>query len=266
MVARSSRLSFGSVFSSKAHEFFVPERYSLHRKQFDCEVVCLFRRSVLTWAFLMTNTRQILHCLIRASLIVTAAAFLAAPVHAQSSSAKKKRTVWVAPPTGSLLGGGYADAGNTDSSNAAATTLGANEKSSFRTALGELNTQAGTIVDGYALIIPAVALQTGVPQDTIKKQRAATGMTYGELLVANSMAKGSGKAFNEIVNMRGKEKSWQELSLRLRINIDSITARLKNAAESVKYAQSRKDKSRQQNIGDLMNHTIENLNATGKGG
>jgi hypothetical protein len=251
--------------SSKAREFFVPERYSLHRNQFDREVFCLFRRSVLTWAILMTNTRQILHSLIRASLIVTAAGFLAAPVHAQSSSAKK-RTVWVDPPTGSLLGGGYSNAGSTDSPNAAATTLGANEKSSFRTALGELNTQAGTIVDGYALIIPAVALQAGVPQDTIKKQRAATGMTYGELLVANSMAKGSGKAFNEIVNMRGKEKSWQELSLRLRINIDSITARLKNAAESVKYAQSRKDKRRQQNVGDVMDQTIHNLNATGRGG
>ena len=178
------------------------------------------------------------------------------PCAAQTAqpSPHKKRTVYTPPPTGSLLGGGYTSAGDTDAvaNPPTAYSVSSADKASFRQALAHFDAQSSTVVDGYALIVPAVKLQTGVPAETLKWQRQKTGLTYGELLVANSLASGSGKSFNDILAMKNKGQSWSQISQSLRINIDSITTRLKTAEESVKYAQSRKKEKRNQNVGDTM--------------
>ena len=98
-------------------------------------------------------------------------------------------------------------------------------------------------MDGYALIVPAVKLQTGVPAETLKWQRQKTGMTYGELLVTNSLANGSGKSFNDILAMKNKGQSWSQISQSLRINIDSITTRLKTAEESINTRRAARKKN-----------------------
>lgn len=169
-------------------------------------------------------------------------------------SPHKKRTIYTPPPTGSLLGGGYTDAGDADvvASPQRASTVSVADKPTFRQALAHFEAQSGTVVDGYALVVPAVKLQTGVPAETLKWQRQKTGLTYGELLVANSLATGSGKSFNEIIAMKNKGQSWSQISQSLKINIDSITSRLKTAEESIKYAQSRKREKRNQNVSDTM--------------
>jgi hypothetical protein len=105
-----------------------------------------------------------------------------------------------------------------------------------------------------------VKLQTGVPADTLKKQHDITGMTFGELLVGNSLAVGSGKSFSDILALKRTGQSWSEISKRLGINIDSITQRLKKAEESIKYAQSRRQQRRQQNVRD----TIDQMGPAGR--
>ena len=168
----------------------------------------------------------------------------------------KKRTVYTPPPTGSLLGGGYTSAGDTDarsqSTEASTICSGSSDKASFRQALAQFDAQSRarwwTVMPSSA---PAVRLQT-VFRKTLKWQRQKTGMTYGELLVTNSLANGSGKSFNDILAMKNKGQSWSQISQSLRINIDSITTRLKTAEESVKYTQSRKKEKRNQNVGDTM--------------
>ncbi len=174
------------------------------------------------------------------------------PCQAQTSAPRKKRTVWVDPATGSLLGGGYADAGDSNDARPTTASVSAAEKPSFKTALNDLNAQTATVVEGWSLIGPAVSSQTGVPVETVRKQRAATGLSFGELLVANSLATGSGKTFNEIVRMKAKSQSWDQLAKQLNINIDSITARLRAAGDSVKYAESRKQKRRERNVRDTL--------------
>ena len=187
------------------------------------------------------------------------------PCQAQTSVPAKKRTVWVEPPTGSLLGRGAVDAGDHDDGRSATATVSAAEKPTVRTALGELNAQSATVVEGVSLIGPAVSGQTGVPLDTLKKQRAATGLSFGELLVANSLASGSGKSFNEIVRMKAKAQTWSHLAQQLNINIDSISTRLRTATESVKYAESRRNQRREQNIRDTLRDS-RNLSRANPGG
>ena len=187
------------------------------------------------------------------------------PCQAQTSAPAKKRTVWVDPPTGSLLGRGAINAGDQGDGRSSAATVSAAEKPTFRKALGDLDAQSATVVEGWALIGPAVTWQTGVPVETLKKQRAATGLSFGELLVANSLASGSGKSFNEIVRMKAKAQTWSQLAQQLNINIDSISARLRTASESVKYADSRRRQRREQNTRDTMDQ-IKNAGKMTPGG
>jgi hypothetical protein len=160
--------------------------------------------------------------------------------------------VWVDPPTGSLLGRGAIKAGDQGDGRSSAATVSAAEKPTFRTAVGDLDAQSATVVEGWALIGPAVTWQTGVPLDILKKQRAATGLSFSELLVANSLANGSGKSFNEIVRMKAKAQTWTQLAQQLNINIDSISARLRTASESVKYAESRRRQRQEQNVNGVL--------------
>jgi hypothetical protein len=198
-----------------------------------------------------------------ASLAVATTIIL--PCQAQTSAPAKKRTVWVEPPTGSLLGRGAIDAGDQGDGRSSAAAVSAAEKPTFRTALGELNAQSATVVEGLALIGPAVAWQTGVSLDILKRQRAATGLSFGELLVANSLAVGSSKSFNEVVRMKAKAQTWSHLAQQLNINIDSVSARLRTASESVKYAESRRKQRREQNIRDTMDQIKNNGKITPEG-
>ena len=71
-------------------------------------------------------------------------------------------------------------------------------------------------------------------------------------LLIKTLASGSGKSFNEIVKMRAKSPNWSQLALQLNINIDSISARLRSASESVRYAEARRRQRREQNVHDTL--------------
>ena len=195
---------------------------------------------------------------VTASLVVAIAIIL--PCQAQTSAPPTKRTVWVEPPTGSLIGRGSVDAVDNDVARPSTTAISAAEKPSFKTALNDLNAHSATVVEGWSLTIPAVSWQTGVPVEILKKQRAATGLSFGELLVANSLASGSGKSFNQILAMKAKVQGWGQFATQLNINIDSVTARLRAAGESVKYAESRRRQRREQNV----HETTDQLKNAGK--
>jgi hypothetical protein len=100
------------------------------------------------------------------------------------------------------------------------------------------------------LLPTAVSIQTKVPVEVLKKQRSASGLSYGQLLVANSLASGSGKSFDQILALRAKNRSWSQLATNLHISVKSIIARVNAADESVKYAESRRRLRREENLND----------------
>lgn len=181
------------------------------------------------------------------------AAIFALPHGAQaepSPKPAKKRMVWVAPPTGSLLGGGYVDAGEPTKGAPESAARLAGDNSSLRAAVVKLDSESATMVEGWTLIANAVAWQTKVPVKTLKQQHESTGLTYGELLVANSLAAGSGNSFEAVLAMKQKNRSWSDLSKQLKINPDSITARARAASESLRFAHSRRNQRRDENLRD----------------
>lgn len=171
---------------------------------------------------------------------------LAAP----SPAPAKKRTVWVSPPTGSLLGGGYVDAGETPKGAPDSAARLTAENPRLRAAVVKLDAEAKTQVEGWTLIANAVAWQTKVPVKTLKQQHESTGLTYGELLVANSLAVGSGNSFEAVMAMKGKNRNWADVAKQLRINPDSITERAKAASESLRFAHGRRNQRRDENLRD----------------
>ena len=115
-------------------------------------------------------------------------------------------------------------------------------------AIAELDAQSPTTVEGWALIAAAVANQTGVPVRTLKAQRTSSKLTYGELLVAHSLTSGSGKNFQDVVAMHGKGRNWSQMAKEFHIQVDSITARVRAASDSIRFAESRRNLRREQNI------------------
>ncbi len=148
---------------------------------------------------------------------------------------------------GSHLGGGFVDTGQTD--NESTTKLGTfRENTELGAAVAAFDAKAATTVEGWSLIAAAVAWQTKVPVEVLRKQRAGTGLTYGHLLVANSLATGSGKSFDKILALRAKGQNWSQLAKKLHIGVDSIVARVKAADESLKFAEARRKVRREQNF------------------
>jgi len=175
----------------------------------------------------------------------------------------KEATLWVAPPTGSLLGGGFANSGET---HIRPKTI-ARERPGFRNAIELLDRQGGVTVAGVGLVPTAVAWQTKVPVRTLVSQQVDTRLSYGELLIANSLAEGSQKSFKEILAMRTKTKTWGELAMQLHINPDSIKGRAEAASSSISYAEARRNRRREQNLRDSgfeMRHS-QNPNAVEHG-
>jgi hypothetical protein len=122
------------------------------------------------------------------------------------------------------------------------------EQPAFRRAIDSLDGQSGKVMRGVGLVPAAVSTQTGVSVGTLAAQQAETGLSYGELLVADSLAVGSGNSFARILAMRAQTQTWAELSLKLRINPNSIVARAQAAFNSINYAQARFDRRHRESI------------------
>jgi hypothetical protein len=118
----------------------------------------------------------------------------------------------------------------------------------FREAIDSLDAQSGKVMRGLGLVPAAVSTQTRVPLRTLHAQQAETRLSYGELLVADSLAVASGNSFARVLAMRAKTQTWAELSLKLRINPNSIIARAQAAYDSINYAQARFDRRHRETI------------------
>lgn len=172
---------------------------------------------------------------------------ISATLMSAQTTAPRKATIYVAPATGSHLGGGYVSSGAAAPNNRSTSKLGG-ENTALGKAVASLDAKAGTVVEGYALMPTAVSWQTKVPTDVLQKQRQKTGLTYGQLLVANSLATGSGKTFEQVLALRAKSRDWSQLAQSLRVSEKSIVARLKAADDSVTYAEARRKLRRDQSI------------------
>ncbi len=150
---------------------------------------------------------------------------------AQTSSPPKHRemTVWVASPTGSHLGAGYTSSYLT---NIRARTMGKDDPK-LREAVNALDGMGMRQVRGFGLLPASVAWQTETRMRTLIQQQADTGLSYGELLLANTLAAKSKRGFAQVVAMRARTRSWGDLANELNVDPNLLVTRANAAAERI---------------------------------
>ena len=65
---------------------------------------------------------------------------------------------------------------------------------------------------GPEQVLKSISASTGVPVATLEKEKEKTGMSYGDLFAAHSIAKAAGKPFAEIAALKAKGDSWDKIA------------------------------------------------------
>lgn len=65
---------------------------------------------------------------------------------------------------------------------------------------------------GSERVVKSISKSTGVPAATLESQKASTGLTYGDIFAAHSIAKASGKNFAEIAALKKKGQTWDQIA------------------------------------------------------
>jgi hypothetical protein len=118
-----------------------------------------------------------------------------------------------------------------------ATAIQAQNEAVLNQAIKDLNARAKTDAD-KKLVLSAVSQQTQVPEKTLQSQMATTYLNYGELLVADSLAEGSGKTLSSIMALK-QGKGWVALSTEVKINPNSVFDRLRTTGKVVQMSQAK---------------------------
>jgi hypothetical protein len=112
------------------------------------------------------------------------------------------------------------------------------DEAALNRAMHSFNGRARTEADAK-LMLNAISQQTKVPEKTLAAQMKTSRLNYAELLAANSLAEGSGKSLNSIVALQRGGKGWAAVSNDLKIDSNSIVARLNNAEKTVQGGQAK---------------------------
>jgi hypothetical protein len=142
----------------------------------------------------------------------------------------RELTIRVAGQPGSYIGSGYA---STYLTNIRARTI-AREEPDLRAAINELDQLGMLPVQGFGLLPSAVAWQAKKPTHKVVEQQADTGLSYAELLMANSLAVESGNSFTQIIAMRAKTPTWGALARQLGVDTDLIIAKANAASQRIR--------------------------------
>lgn len=65
---------------------------------------------------------------------------------------------------------------------------------------------------GPEQVLKSISSSTHVPVATLEKQKASSGLSYGDLYIAHSVAKASGKSFDEIAALKTKGETWDKIA------------------------------------------------------
>ena len=171
--------------------------------------------------------------IIKQLLVVLGALALVPGITAQDESKPlikhRELTIWITSPIGSHIGSGYA---STYLTNIPARTI-AKDDPKLQNAIRSLDSLGMVSVQGFGLLPAAVAWQTEKPMRAVILQQAQTGLSYGELLMANSLASQSNQSFGHIIAMRAKAQTWGEVAEQLQVDPEFVVDRANIAAQRI---------------------------------
>jgi hypothetical protein len=79
-------------------------------------------------------------------------------------------------------------------------------------------------------MLSIITINTDVAASTLEQERARTGLSFGELYVAHSLALATKKKFSAVVTLKKSGQSWPQIA-------KSHNVRLKGSSELIKEMQ-----------------------------
>ena len=146
-----------------------------------------------------------------------AACLLAAAAPAQDPG--NYRTVYVPPPVGSHLGGGYVrvpiESQGTD-------------ESALLGMITKLNAAGGEKRERQ-FVLEAVSRSTGVSQRELQAQQDILRLRFGDLCAINAIARGNSDKVQQIATLRSKGSTWTQLAKAHGVSLATVVQTTRNA-------------------------------------
>jgi hypothetical protein len=130
-------------------------------------------------------------------------------------------SVYVPPPVGSLLGGGYVRVPKK--------VTGTDEKALLGN-INLLNAAAGS-KDERPFVVAAVSRVTGVSPGQLQAQQDRLQLRFGELCAINTIARGDNSKVAEIAALRAKGHSWSQLAQSNGLSLAMVVEKTRNASD-----------------------------------
>lgn len=93
----------------------------------------------------------------------------------------------------------------------AAMTAAGVQAASIEKTMANINADASK-PGGPEQVLKSISASIHVPVATLEKQKARSGLSYGDLFAAHTIAKAAGKSFEEITALKAKGESWDKIA------------------------------------------------------
>ncbi len=91
---------------------------------------------------------------------------------------------------------------------------------------------------------PVIVREFGVPATVLEEQRTRTGLGYGGLMIANALARETGRSFDEIVAMKQRGMGWGRIAQENGVKLGPIVSRLNRADRSFRAVKVKPNRGR----------------------
>ena len=81
--------------------------------------------------------------------------------------------------------------------------------------------------------LKSISASTHVPVATLAKEKASSGLSYGDLYAAHAIANAAGKNFDQVVKLKTKGKSWEKVADESNVSLDGKPKVIKKTTTAV---------------------------------
>lgn len=100
----------------------------------------------------------------------------------------------------------------------------AKDSATIEKLIADINAAAKT---NKTRMLKIIVINTDVAASTLELEKSRTGLSYGDVYVAHSLAMASHKSFNQIVALKASGQSWSRIAQTHNVSLRGSTAALK---------------------------------------
>ena len=105
-----------------------------------------------------------------------------------------------------------------------AATARADNSAAINKLIADINAAAKT---NKARMLRIIVINTDVAASALELEKSRTGLSYGDVYVAHSLAMASHKSFDQIVALKASGQSWAKIAQTNKVSLRGSTAALK---------------------------------------